>query len=205
MSVVKPIEELPFVGGHPALDFLNTAQGRDEPETGDALLSPADLRVWGQRQGILASTLRSSDSDRQELRRAIESREVLYRVFNARAHGQAAADADLHALTKLVASAHRAGELAASADGRLGWTWPAGELSSVRHSVVDAAMELLAAPLGDRLKQCPGDDCGWLFLDTTKRGNRRWCSMEECGQDAKVARRRLRHGRDYRSDGEPSP
>ncbi|MHB1433466.1 MAG: CGNR zinc finger domain-containing protein [Streptosporangiaceae bacterium] len=42
----------------------------------------------------------------------------------------------------------------------------------------------------------PGDACGWYFLDVTKRGNRRWCSMSDCGQDAKVARRRATRTRD---------
>jgi len=43
--------------------------------------------------------------------------------------------------------------------------------------------------------QCAGAGCGWFFLDTTKRGNRRWCSMRDCGQDAKSARRRARGAR----------
>jgi hypothetical protein len=32
---------------------------------------------------------------------------------------------------------------------------------------------------------CPGDDCGWVFLD--HRGRRRWCSMQSCGNRAKVS------------------
>jgi predicted RNA-binding Zn ribbon-like protein len=55
---------------------------------------------------------------------------------------------------------------------------------------VTAAVDLLGRDTTPRLKQCPGDRCGWFFLDTTKRGNRRWCAMSECGQDAKTARRR---------------
>jgi predicted RNA-binding Zn ribbon-like protein len=57
---------------------------------------------------------------------------------------------------------------------------------------VTAAARLLAADPPPRLKQCPGDHCGWFFIDATKRGNRRWCSMSGCGQDAKSARRRGR-------------
>lgn len=39
-----------------------------------------------------------------------------------------------------------------------------------------------------RLKMCPGDDCGWLFIDETKNARRTWCSMETCGNRAKAAR-----------------
>lgn len=39
-----------------------------------------------------------------------------------------------------------------------------------------------------RVKLCPGENCGWLFLDETKNSRRRWCSMESCGNRAKAAR-----------------
>jgi len=56
--------------------------------------------------------------------------------------------------------------------------------------MVTSAIELLHADPGSRLKQCPGEHCGWFFIDTTKRGNRRWCSMSDCGQEAKNLNRR---------------
>jgi predicted RNA-binding Zn ribbon-like protein len=34
------------------------------------------------------------------------------------------------------------------------------------------------------VKACPGDSCGWLFLDP--RGRRRWCIMATCGNRSKV-------------------
>jgi len=69
------------------------------------------------------------------------------------------------------------------------------ELSTVRHSAVTDALQLLAQPPTARLKQCPGDQCGWLFLDSTKRGNRRWCEMRKCGQEAKDHHRRRQQRR----------
>ena len=32
------------------------------------------------------------------------------------------------------------------------------------------------------------EDCGWLFLDTSRSGRRRWCSMQSCGNRAKARR-----------------
>ncbi|RUT86510.1 MULTISPECIES: CGNR zinc finger domain-containing protein [unclassified Mesorhizobium] len=40
----------------------------------------------------------------------------------------------------------------------------------------------------DRLHSCPR--CGWLFLDTSRGGKRRWCSMRTCGNREKVSRHR---------------
>ena len=95
------------------------------------------------------------------------AREVLYRLVSARIRGELPSAGDLAELSRLVAAAHEAGVLATKGDGRLGWTWSADELASVRHSVVDAATELLAEAPEGRLKECPGDRCGWLFLDST--------------------------------------
>jgi predicted RNA-binding Zn ribbon-like protein len=188
---VKPIQELPFVAGHVALDFVNTAEDRENPATGDALLTPADLRVWGRRYDLIGRSATCADAG-AELKRAKKTRELLYRVFQARARGQSPNERDLDLLSELSAEAHRAGRLRAGGDGRARWQWSRSELSTVRHAVVSSAVELLQADPSPRFKQCSGDECGWLFLDTTKRGNRRWCQMGECGQEAKDQRRRER-------------
>ena len=83
-------------------------------------------------------------------------------------------------------------EVQTDADGAVRWRWSPSELATVRHVAVTAAIHLLDQPRSSRLKQCPGDRCGWFFLDSTKRGNRRWCQMRECGQEAKDERRRMR-------------
>jgi predicted RNA-binding Zn ribbon-like protein len=180
--LLKRAQDLPFIAGHVALDFVNTAEERGHPDAGDALETPSDLRRWGERYGVLGE----GPAGEPEFRRAIEARELLYRLLFARVHGHASSRGDVERLAQLVAEAYAAGEL----DRGFTWLWPRSELSTVRHLAVTSAVELLRG--SPRLKQCPGERCGWFFLDATKRGNRRWCSMGECGQDAKTARRRER-------------
>jgi predicted RNA-binding Zn ribbon-like protein len=192
MIGVKATGELEFIGGHVALDFANTAEARDEAVADESLHSPGDLRVWGQRYGLLSRSVPGADENTEELERAIQARELIYRLFAARAQERGLQARDLRRLSELAAEAYGAGELTADDAGRAVWRWSPRALSSVRHTVVHEAIGLLAALPAGRLKQCPGDHCGWLFLDTTKRGNRRWCSMVQCGQEAKVARRRMR-------------
>jgi predicted RNA-binding Zn ribbon-like protein len=186
---VQSLEALPFIAGDVALDFVNTAEERGHPEAGDVLRTAADLREWGQRYGLLTGTVRE---DRAELRRAVGARELIYALLLARTQGRPLSPTDLAALSRLAATAYGAGTLTPTDEGTTSWRWPSSQLSTVRHVAVSAAVDLLERDLGPRLKQCPGDQCGWFFLDTTKRGNRRWCSMSECGQDAKSARRRAR-------------
>src|SRR5689334_1866808 len=83
LSDVQTIREMPFVGGNVALDFVNTAEERGHPEAGDALLTPADLRLWGQRYGLLARSPRTGADAPGELERAREARELIYALLFA--------------------------------------------------------------------------------------------------------------------------
>ena len=107
-------------------------------------------------------------------------------------HGRRPRKSDLARLAELAAAAYRAAALESDADGAVRWHWSPSDLATVRHVAVTTAVELLDGPPSSRLKQCPGDHCGWFFVDATKRGNRRWCQMRECGQEAKDERRRER-------------
>jgi predicted RNA-binding Zn ribbon-like protein len=195
---VQSAAEIPFVAGHVALDFVNTAEERGHPDAGDVLRTADDLRLWGQRRGVLAdgtSAAVGADAEGAELAAALEARELLYELFLDLVHGRRASDADRSRLSRLASTAYQAASLDQEADGRLGWSWDPARLATVRHVAVTAAVELLSQSPTARLRQCPGDHCGWFFLDTTKRGNRRWCSMGECGQQAKTLRRRERSSR----------
>jgi predicted RNA-binding Zn ribbon-like protein len=189
---VQTIREIPFVAGSPALDFVNTAEERGHPEAGDALLTPADLRLWGQRYGLISASTKLDEHAQAELEQAREARELLYTLLYARTHNRPAPRPALARLADLAGDAYRAADLRTQADGTVRWQWSRSDLATVRHVAVTSALELLHGNPSDRLKQCPGDHCGWFFLDTTKRGNRRWCQMAECGQEAKDARRRER-------------
>lgn len=188
---MQSVAELPFIAGHVALDFVNTAEERGHPEAGDALRTVADLRLWGQRRGVISDGA-DGDGPPLELPAALEARELLYRLFLDAARGRRAPDGDLSRLSGLASAAYQAARLEQDAVGSLSWHWDPARLATVRHVAVTSAVTLLSQGPVARLRQCPGDHCGWFFLDSTKRGNRRWCSMSECGQEAKTAQRRAR-------------
>jgi predicted RNA-binding Zn ribbon-like protein len=70
------------------------------------------------------------------------------------------------------------------------WSWRDDEPQPMRilWSIARSAAELLTGPDLHRVKFCPGEGCGWLFLDKTRNGKRRWCEMEVCGSRAKMRR-----------------
>ena len=65
------------------------------------------------------------------------------------------------------------------------------ELTDEGRAVVDAAVSLLTSGEATRVRVCgmyDEEECSWLFLDRTKGGTRRWCSMRDCGNRAKARR-----------------
>jgi predicted RNA-binding Zn ribbon-like protein len=51
--------------------------------------------------------------------------------------------------------------------------------------IVDATADLLAETESSRIRKC--ESCVLHFFDTSRKGSRRWCSMNICGNKLKVA------------------
>lgn len=194
--------ELPkLYGGQLCLDFANTVEPRQGQPQRDHLRGYADLVRWArhagafddaQTQRLLAAAATHQAAARTSFAAAIALREAIYRAFAAIAQGTTPAAADLDSMQRAYAAAMRHARLLPAA-GRLAWTWDDGALDRAWWPVVRSAVELATAGPLERVKQCPAPEgCGWLFLDTTKNRIRRWCSMDECGGQAKARRQTAR-------------
>jgi predicted RNA-binding Zn ribbon-like protein len=190
------------LGGHPALDFCNTWAGWGEPPSPrrEWLPSYDTLAAWTGYAGLLTEPevrrLRDLASARPEAaRRALADARRLRTLL----HTAALDPSDERALagvTGFVRRAHAHGSLRTSGPGGARWVLsPEGGLDLPVLTVALAAAQLLTSPEAATVSACPGRDCGWLFLD--RRGRRRWCSMDSCGNRAKVAA----HARRQRSRG----
>ena len=192
-----PVGDLAIVGGNLALDFANTQSGPPggEPDV-ESLGGPEDLVAWAARVGILDAAAtdrlvrdaRRHPAGAQAAReRALDLRSRLYGLFLAVANG-GRPDADaLDRLRDDEADALAHAHLDATVDGAFGWSWAQPrDLDDLRWPIVHAAATLLTTGPLDRVKGCGG--CRYLFLDETKNGSRRWCSMADCGTRAKSRR-----------------
>lgn len=192
-------------GGALCLDFANTWGDRARPES-DRLRSHADLLAFAAQAGLatpreLAAQRRLGARDAgaaaSALARARGLREALYALFSARAAGRGASRADLARLNAALGAA--LGELKVEPrEGGFGWTWerPGDPLTAALRPIARSAAELLVSPDLERVRECDGATCSWLFLDSSRNRSRRWCSMESCGNRAKARRhyRRRRTG-----------
>lgn len=143
------------------------------------------LLTWAQVAGIHPPDA-FVDVGGVALNDAIELRESVYRTFSAIAAQRHPDSDDVSAMMSTYATALRSASLHREGDGHVP-RWP-GERSAravLWPVAASAARLLLEGPL-NRVGECPS--CGWLFLDTTRNGSRRWCSMAMCGSQVKSRR-----------------
>jgi predicted RNA-binding Zn ribbon-like protein len=190
------IAQLPLLGGVLCLDFVNTIDPRHRPPKLEYLASYDALLDWAVHAGALTapaarglSVLAGQHPTRAKRvhTRAISLREALYQTLApaTRADHPQAPLAILntefqHSMTTAILEPTPGGY-------RLGWA-PTDQLDQMLWPVARSAADLLTSPSLGRVAECDGQGCGWLFVDTSKAGRRRWCSMAICGNRAKSQR-----------------
>jgi predicted RNA-binding Zn ribbon-like protein len=120
---------------------------------------------------------------------SIALRETIYRLFDAEAQGKTPASRDIEALNHALAAAPARTILKRSRD-RYDWEIDAKSATALSPlaPVLWSAGDLLTGPRLGRVRRCANPECGWLFLDDSRAGKRRWCSMSACGNRAKARR-----------------
>lgn len=192
-----------LVGGAPCLDFTNTVdwRGRDHPE--ESLTDYGDLIAWSRAAGVLddaeaEALLRQGAMSPRHAEsvylRGVELREAIYRVFSAACEDAEPAEPDLETLNHVLSEALSHTRLV-SLGGVYAMEYDSKPPECVLWRLAASASELLTSEDVDRVKRCASDECGWLFLDTSRNRSRRWCRMEGCGNRMK-ARRHYRRARD---------
>jgi len=194
------LDDIEVVGGHPALDFVNTVHSYTACTQRDYLRSAHHLVDWCRYVDLInneqtnALSALSASAANTLLSEARDLRATLNAVFRGHLAGRPDAQALDQLNVRLKTLAHFR-TLDSEADGYV-WRY---EITRARpHSVftpiVFAAAELLQAKDLSRLKSCPPPaGCGWLFLDRSRNGSRTWCNMKTCGNAAKQRRHRARY------------
>lgn len=190
-----------IVGGHVALDLVNTVEPRVPGATDfrEHLRAPEDLLAWGVRVNLLdqseadkvrAAWAASPAAGSQALHATHEIREATYDVLLAVLGVYADASPQLDALGVRWSAATARSELMLRPQNPVFLDVGTNPATLIQDRLVTAAVELLRTVDPRHLRTCPLDEggCGWLFLDRSKNGSRRWCAMEDCGVRAKSRR-----------------
>ncbi len=174
-----------FDSGSVALDFANTGALPDNTEQFHA---PSDLGAWlhDRLDNVEAAVNERELSDALGLRSAIAA----LALGAVQRHFAEAAEIDVLNLFAampdvppvLDGGSRQAGASRVRAQQALS-------------SIGREAIRILEGETADRIRQCSAEDCNLVYLDTSRSGNRRWCSMQRCGNRAKVRAHRARAAR----------
>lgn len=187
-----------LLGGSLCLDFVNTVDPRHASPREEHLRDYESVLGWARNTGLVASeeasglaagARRRPDAARRVHADAVALRETLYSIFGAVARGGVCPPRSMQRLNDWLTDALPKRQIVAEGSG-FAWEWNRDDsLDRILRPVVWSAAELLTRGRLERVRECPGDDsCGWLFLDTSKNGSRRWCDMRTCGNRAKARR-----------------
>lgn len=176
-----------FRSGRLCLNFCATVgerwRGRYE-----RLPAPADLARWYVEARLIP---RPPALDTSDLERAQCVREAIYRVATAMTTAERPRRADEAIINSAAQAAPLVPQLRNTA---LHWSVPSAAAGPALISTVARdAIELFTGPYAGRVRACASDECGILFVDSSRPGQRRWCSSSVCGGRERASSYRRRH------------
>ncbi|HKV62412.1 MAG TPA: ABATE domain-containing protein [Candidatus Acidoferrum sp.] len=182
-----------FVGNQLALDFLNTRPVQDG-EPSELLPDFSALLRWFQAAGRLSSREAGSlhrqwggSASAQRTTEAVRKlRERLRKEILAWERSGSVQHSILDELNRLMAEHPMRARLRASGKSCSTELWfEASEPQDLLAPLAHSAAVLFATLDHERVRKCA--QCVLHFHDTSKKGTRRWCSMQLCGNRLKVA------------------
>jgi predicted RNA-binding Zn ribbon-like protein len=215
---------LRLIGGRLCLDFVNTVDSHQKPQPKEYLVDYAAFVTWGRHVGMfdhaaMAELLRAAAlrpvAAADVLQHTKALRRALYQICSAIAGGHVpslagisadalgATQADvaltLATLNDALAAAPRRSRIVYTSPG-FGWECDgdADPLEQPLRQVLWSAADLLTTAELALVRECAGEGCSWLFLDTSRNRSRLWCSMEDCGNRAKARRHYARKQKENR-------
>ncbi|MGC3945464.1 MAG: CGNR zinc finger domain-containing protein [Chryseolinea sp.] len=191
---IPAIDDLRLDGGVLCLDYVNTVPDRKDGSGRDLVKSFGELLYWARKAKVIDSPAYTAlereaaerpKSAKEFFTQAIQLRTLIYDLFFPLSQQQRVSQTNLDAFNKVMARytphlviALKSGEFSQQ------WAFDTSQFLRITAPIMKSAQDLLLSGKPERIKECPR--CGWLFVDTSKNGKRRWCSMEDCGSNAKA-------------------
>lgn len=175
-----------FDSGSFALDFAYTGSiGRGGAVAHEALHSPDDLTAWlAARFPVPVGAARTRD-----LFDAVALRDAVSRLALSASRGELLRSEDVDTVNLFAATPDIPPVLAGGSRqaGRSVQT-----VSQALATIARDAVDVFSAEHLPRIRECSAEDCAYVYLDTSRAATRRWCSMQRCGNRAKVRAHRAR-------------
>lgn len=178
--------------GRLCLDFVRTLRYRERPDVEEELTTPARLAQWVNLFGPCGPVASLTDTG-VAVDSACRLREATYALLVA-ATGPGGAQSCPLRYRRLI-NEWAAQEIPAPVlhpDGSVSYR-AADPVAATLALVARDALNLVSGRDARRVRRCANPACNIMFLDNSRPGTRRWCSMATCGNQAKKASQRTRH------------
>lgn len=173
-----------FDSGSRALDFAYTGAMGDNPAW-ERLHETTDLADWlSERFSAIDGTVTDRDLvDAKALRSAIA------RIATEISRGEEPHRDDVDVIN-LFAATPDIPPVLPGGSRQAGRT--RARVGQALSAMAREAIGLFGPDSAGRIRECSADDCALVFYDESRSSNRRWCSMQRCGNRAKVRAHRAR-------------
>ncbi|MCJ8521795.1 putative RNA-binding Zn ribbon-like protein [Pseudorhizobium tarimense] len=169
------------ISGNLALDLANTISWRNTSREVDHLATFDNVVAWSKDVGLIGDDFVLSPSEQKTLyEQVLALRTAIRGAGSAIANDLDPSRPDSDVIRDIAALALCQASLSGTP-----YTLHFEGIYRVTGAIAWSALDLLRGEELSRLKQCPPDDCHWLFIDRTKNASRRWCDMGTCGNRAK--------------------
>jgi len=183
-------------GGCHAFDFTNTINNRTIQANVDYVKSYDDVILWLYKTSLLPkkrikmlsqlADKNKEDSDKA-FKKVILVREILYNLFSPIAKRKNPEIIVQEEFNKILATSFSKMRLSISSlEPQVSFVDNDVSFDEPIRIIMKSAYDILTTEKMERVKECPA--CGWLFIDRTKNGKRRWCNMNVCGSNDKAKR-----------------
>jgi predicted RNA-binding Zn ribbon-like protein len=153
----------------------------------EVLHEPADLVAWVQRSRLAPTPVLTIDE--AEVVDARRLRDALFRVVIACTRSEPRSPGDVEILNEAATRPALVPAMTPTGERQWAGTHNGAQLLA---TIARDAIELLTGPFAHRIRTCAAEDCHLIYVDTSRPGRRRWCSMEHCGNRHKVKALRAR-------------
>ncbi|MGV8970101.1 MAG: CGNR zinc finger domain-containing protein [Microbacteriaceae bacterium] len=173
-----------FDSGSLAVDFAYTGALGGNPDW-ERLAEPSDVAKWLEdRFAGIDGTV-----DERDVRDAHALRSAIATCTLAASRGDLLPALDVDVINLFAATPDIPPVLA-------GGTRQAGRTTARARQAFSAmareAVDLFGASTMGRIRECSAENCALVFYDDSRSNNRRWCSMQRCGNRAKVRAHRAK-------------
>jgi len=173
-----------FIGGHLALDFINTVADTGKSRDQSRIISDVSLGLWWQAAiantpGRLPHRLTNVSIDEIHA-----LREAAYEVVAGIVGNDGPSAKSIHSLRTFTDGAAARADMVWIGEA-LVKTAANGNATDVFSLLID---DFLFGPSIGRVTQC--GRCSWLYVNQGRGRGRKWCNMRTCGNRAKVERYR---------------